>query len=255
MDVEPKYNASVSKLRNNKIDDESIYVVAGFVAYVVSCSPAAMRIHTGPLKATVESEAAILERQGLLEKSPSAFGGKSLSELLAGGTIRVDVDPKYPQAIGIANILHHVSAFGNARWEVLHNGDASSPFFTSDFPVAIEPTDDPRVFSKVVPLAPDLAVRITPRIEMSRAQPDLSFGKFSHRTRTLGRQEILDINRSIVRCAEDIVFYRDDHKWIKPFITKNRHYRIETVVRKLPRGTGFLNISSQRIVSRPPNAT
>ena len=248
--VEPKYNASVAKLRTNKVDDESIYALAGFVAYVASCSPAAVRIHAGPLKATVESEAAILDRQGVLGKSPPSLGGKSLSELLADGTVRVDVDPKYPQAMGIANILHHVSAFGNAQWEVLHNVDASSPFFTSDFPIAIEPTDDPRVLSKVVPLAPDLAVRITPRIEMSGAQPDLSFGKFSHRQRSPGRQEILGINRLLVRCAEDIVFYRDDHKWIEPFITKNRHYRIETIVRQIPHGTGFLNISSQQIVSR-----
>ena len=252
--VEPKYNASVAKLRNNKVDDESVYVLAGFVSYVACCSPAAMRIHTGPLKAVVESEAAILDRQGVLEKSPPSLGGKSLSELLADGTTRVVVDPKYPQAMGIANIFHHVSGFGNAQWEVLHNDDASSPFFTSDFPVAIEPTDDPRVLSKVVPLAPDLAVRITPRLEMSGAKPDISFGKFSHRQRSPGRQEILDINRLLVRCAEDIVFYRDSHKWIEPFIAKNRHHRIETKVHQIPHGTGFINISSQRIVSRSADA-
>jgi hypothetical protein len=250
--VEPKYNASVAKLRNNKVDNQGIYALAGFVSYVASCSPAAMRIHSGPLKSTVESEAAILDRQGLIEKSPPSLGGKSLSELMADGTVRVDVDPKYPQAMGIANILNHVSVFGNAQWVVLHNDDADSPFFTSDFPVAIERTDDPRILSKVVPLAPDLAIRITPRIEMSGAKPDLSFAKFSQRHRTIGRQEILEINRLLVRCAEDTVFYRDSHDWIETFIMKNRHYRIETIDSKLPYGTGFLNISRQRIVSRPP---
>jgi hypothetical protein len=46
-DVEPRYNASLVKLRKNKPDQESIFCIAGFVAYIVNCSPAAMRIHSG----------------------------------------------------------------------------------------------------------------------------------------------------------------------------------------------------------------
>jgi hypothetical protein len=249
--VEPKYNASVAKLRDDKIDNECIYAIAGFVAYVASCSPAAMRIHAAPLKSLVESEAAILDKQGVIEKSPPSLGGKSISELLADGTVHVTVDPKYPQALGISNVMSNVSVFGNAQWEILRNNDAHSPFFTSDFPVAIEPTDDPRILAKLVPLTPDLAVRIIPRIEMSGADLDLSFAKFGHSRRALERQEILEINRLLVRCAEDTVFYRDDQKWIVPFVIKNRHYRIETKVSRLPHGTGFAVVSSQRIVSRP----
>jgi hypothetical protein len=252
--VEPKYNASVGKLRDDKVDNETIYAVAGFVAYVASCSPAAMRIHVGPLKGLVESEAAVLDRQGLIEKSPPSLGGKSISELLVDGTVHVTVDPKYPQALGISNIMSNVSVFGNAQWEILRDEDAHSPFFTSDFPVAIEPTDDPRVLSKLVPLTPGLALRITPRIEMSGADLDLSFAKFGHKRKTLQRQEILEINRLLVQCAEDTVFYRDDRSWIKPFVTKNRHYRIETKVSKLPHGMGFAVVSSQQIVSRPADA-
>jgi hypothetical protein len=252
--VEPKYNASVAKLREDKIDNKCIYAIAGFVAYVASSSPAAMRTHAAPLKGMVESEAAILDRQGLIEKSPPSLGGKSISELLADGTVHVTVDPKYPQALGISNIMYHVSIFGNAQWEILRNEDAHSPFFTSDFPVAIEPTADLRVLSKLVPLTPDLAVRITPRIEMSGADLNFSFAKFGRKQRTIGRRETLEINRFLVRCAEDTVFYRDDRSWIKPFVTKNRRHRIETKVSRLPHGTGFAIVSSQRIVSRPTDA-
>ena len=82
LDVEPKYNASVAKLRDDKIDRESIYAVAGFIAYVASCSPAAMRINTGPLQGTVAAGVAVLDKQGLLEKAPPSLGGKSATELL-----------------------------------------------------------------------------------------------------------------------------------------------------------------------------
>ena len=43
--VEPRYNASLAKLRDNKIDQEAIASLAGFAAYIVSCSPTAMRLH------------------------------------------------------------------------------------------------------------------------------------------------------------------------------------------------------------------
>src|SRR6266480_1785572 len=69
-DVEPKYNASVAKLRTGKIDQECIYVVAGFVSFITSCTPAAMRIHSEPLKRLVETEAAVLDRNGMLPKAP-----------------------------------------------------------------------------------------------------------------------------------------------------------------------------------------
>jgi Protein of unknown function (DUF4238) len=35
--IEPKYNQSIKKLRENQIDAEAIYTIAGFTAYVLSC--------------------------------------------------------------------------------------------------------------------------------------------------------------------------------------------------------------------------
>ena len=112
--VEPQYNASLAKLRQNKIDQECISCIAGFAAYIVTCSPAAMRIASGPMKAALESAATALDAQGLIPKAPNALGEKSITELLADGTVTFTVDPKYPQAVGISNVLHHVSVFGNS---------------------------------------------------------------------------------------------------------------------------------------------
>jgi hypothetical protein len=68
-DVEPRYNASLAKLREDKPDQESIFCVAGFVAYIINCSPAAMRIHSEPLRATLASTATLLDAQGQIPKS------------------------------------------------------------------------------------------------------------------------------------------------------------------------------------------
>lgn len=249
-DVEPKYNASLAKLRENTMDQQAITSLAGFAAYVAACSPTAMRLNSGPLKATLESTAAILDKRGEFGKAPESLGGKSMTELLSDGTVKFTIDPKFPQAIGISNILHHTSIFGNSPWEVLRNEEKDSPFLTSDYPVAMEIFNMNRPINRIVPLAPDLAVRIMPDMRFSRTEPDLSFTMFRTRQRRAKRQEVEQINRLIVRCAEDLVMFRDDREWIDSFVSKNRGYRIEPVTHKVPYGSGEMLVSTHRIANQ-----
>jgi hypothetical protein len=213
-----------------------------------------MRVHSGPLKATLNSTAKILDAQGAVPNAPAALGEKSITELPADGTVKFQVDPKYPQAIGISNILHHTSVFGNSPWEVLHNGQADNPFFTSDYPAAIEVVDLNTPINRIVPLAPDLAIRIKPDVRPSGTKPDLSFARFDATQRHLKRAEVVDLNRLVVQCAEDLVLYRDEREWIERFIAKNRRYRIEPVTHAIAHGTGDPLVSTQRIRAREENA-
>ena len=245
--VEPNYDASLDKLRRRAIDRECIGVIAGFAAYVSSCSPAAMRIHSAPLVKTVEATGIMLDRQGVIPRAPPSLGPKSLSELAAEGGVGFKVDPKYPQALGISSITSRVSLWGNSTWEILGNEEADSPFFTSDYPIALAARGDGSA-EWIVPLAPDLAIRIIPNVSLSRAAPDFLFQKFSCRYRTPPRSGVVEINRLIVRSADDIVFYRDDLPWIRGFIERTRHFRIDTVLQQIPHGTGFLINSTQQIV-------
>ena len=58
-----------------------------FAAYVASCAPAAVRIHAEPLKGTLEATARLLDAQGLFGRAPASLGNKSMTELLAEGTV------------------------------------------------------------------------------------------------------------------------------------------------------------------------
>jgi hypothetical protein len=252
--VEPKYNQSLTKIYDNIFDQECILSIAGFVAYVMACSPAGSRILSDPLRASLESTSEILDRDGNVPPAPDVLGGKSLTQLLTDGTISFKIDPKFPQALGIRSIIGWVSVFGNSRWEILRNDEIDTPFFTSDFPVGLERSSDPRVLNRVVPLAPDLAIRICPDINLSGKPPDLSFKQFEAKQTKLKRRDIVETNRCIVRCAEDAVFYRDNSDWVVPFVSKNRHYRVEGITQRIPHGRGFLNVSTQRIVSTPAAA-
>ncbi|MBS0296839.1 MAG: DUF4238 domain-containing protein [Proteobacteria bacterium] len=245
--IEPKYNASVAVLLEGKPDSACVHAIAGFAAYVSSCAPAAMRIHSEPLESLIQTEVEILEKQGSLTKAPASLGGKSLSELLAEGTIKATIDPKFPQAVGISTILSRTSVFGNSRWEILSNPEPESPFFTSDYPVALEKISGRQNPNWIVPLAPNLAIRIVPDEALRGAQDDLTFSRFRFSTRSISHQEIRAANGLIVRSAESLVFYRDDRDWVEKFVEKNRAFRIESVTDRIDVGDGVLNISRQRL--------
>jgi hypothetical protein len=109
--------------------------------------------------------------------------------------------------------------------------------------------------NRVVPLAPDLAIRIKPDVRFSRAEPDLTFSGFRAESRRLKRAETVKLNRLLVQCAEDLILYRKDRDWIEGFVAKNRRYRIDPVTDTLAHGTGDLVVATQRIVAADEPAT
>jgi len=256
--VEPKYNAAIASARLGNLGSKSVSVavIAGFISYLMACSPAAMRQNSLWLEEVVKSTSYILDQQGKIPPEPKGLGNKAMTELLKSGEGVIDVDGKYPQALGISNIIDRMWAFGNFEWEVLINDVPGSPFFTSDYPVAIEFNPDPRLLNRIVPLAPDVAVRILPDINLrKRIDPmPLDFPKFRFTMKKLRPKEVRAINKLLVRCAENLVFFRDDHPWVFPFIKKHARYWIEPTPQRIPAdGRDFL-FSSHRIARRPLNA-
>lgn len=232
--IEPDYNSAAEKLQSDKIDGDSIYVIAGFVAYVLTCSPAAMRLQSVPMKHMIEEIGKALDSNGEIPHAPAELASESFTKLLDSGLIRVQVDPKYPQAVGTTSIMKRINAFGNFKWEILVNTIEDSPFFTSDFPVAIEKTANIQIRNWIVPLTPTLAIKICPDFEHGNCleKADLRFSGFRRIVRHLTRQEVMYINRLIVQCAETTVFFRDDHAWVSDFIKKYAPYRVGIQIAK-----------------------
>jgi hypothetical protein len=250
--IEPNYNASLQKLITSRIDNKCIYTIAGFAAYIAVCSPAGMRIFSDPLRSIVEMTLEQIDSQGLLPIPPTQLNASSTSELLKRGDIDIRIDPKYPQALGIDSILKNTALFGNFEWEILSNDFNDSPFFTSDFPIALEKTADPRILNRIIPLAPNLAVRIKPNIMINKSTADLSFSNFRHRICKINREEVRKINYLIVRSAEDNVFFRDNLPWIEKFVVKNRYYHIEIDSQKMLIPGGQFIYSAHKIVEKIP---
>lgn len=94
--IEPNYNISVEAIRQKAPGTKDVYVIAGFIAYIMACSPTGMRITRGPIAAAVQSTAEILDAQGRFPPAPTAFGGKSMTELLSDGLVQLKIDDKIP---------------------------------------------------------------------------------------------------------------------------------------------------------------
>jgi hypothetical protein len=73
--VEPQYNAVIRKLFAGEIDPECIAVIAGFAAYVMTYPPAAMRIQSAPLEASLKSFAGVLDSANALPLHLLPFRG------------------------------------------------------------------------------------------------------------------------------------------------------------------------------------
>lgn len=247
--IEPRYNQAVDQLKSGRADREAVYVIAGLIAYVSACSPTAMRLGADPLRNAVEATASILDSTGQLPPAPEAPGRKTMSQLISEGVVKVDVDPKYPQAIGISTILDRVGVWGNSAWDLIHNTEPDSPFFTSDFPAAIERAADGQILARIVPLNPDFSVRIHPDRVSRNMRQDMTFSAFRPRVLVAKPSLVRAVNESIARSAEELVFFRDHRDWVVPFLTKNARFRIEATTKKVPFGEGILNISSMDLAS------
>lgn len=249
--IEPRLNQSIDKFQTDKIDHEAIYVVAGFAAYVMTCSPTGARLGTPFLKKMVEIHGKMVDERGEIPEPPELLGGKSFSDLIDSGKLKINIDEKYPQSMGIRNILRYVQDFGNFHWEVIENDLSYSPFLTSDYPVAIEETVDNRIVDRLIPLSPSLAVRICPRLDIKRGKDhEFDFPHFRYRRSKCSHDEVRRINANIVKCAEDLVFSCVKAHWLPKFVKKHRSYRVEGLVDELPTDEGSYVIVRQRVVSR-----
>lgn len=245
--IENGYNDAVATLIAGKVNGDTVYAIGGFAAYVITCSPAAMRMHTAMMEGILKSTTKLLDAHGAFPDPPDALPGKSATELIDTGAIKIEVDQKFPQAIGITDIQDRVAAFGNFHWDILLN-NTDTPFFTSDYPVAIERNRFTGDLSRIFPLTPNLAVRINPDRNIKRIGFDLTFKRFSQSRFELSRHQIVDINRKLVQCAERHVFSNHERSWVPNFIAKNRDYRIEISDNSFPNAKGMMMVTNQAIV-------
>lgn len=185
-----------------------------------------MRLGIGTYKHMLEEFGKMMDKKGMFPAPPSELGSKTFTKMLEDGDFTIKVDEKYPQAVGISNILKTAANFGNFKWDIILNELADTEFFTCDYPAAVEVASDPSVLNRIVPLTPNLAIRIRPVRSIDKATNNFSFKNFSYRKYSIKKPEAIALNRLLVRCAENEVYYRTSFPWINDFVRHNRHYQL-----------------------------
>ncbi|MAQ30407.1 MAG: hypothetical protein CL950_10605 [Erythrobacter sp.] len=245
--VEPKYNRAAQALAEERFGFNDVLVIAGFAAFVLSCSPTAMRLGASSLSKLAATEIELIERMGELPPVPPVLGVASATELVSSERLIVETDPKFPQGMGISQLPTLTKSLASYRWEIVKNpNSAATPFLTSDFPVATETPGPPAI--RILPLRPDLAVRIHPVVRPP-SLPD-QLGDFRYRVLLASPHAVREINRSIVQSAEDFVFSPLATTGLAKLVKKYANFRLEMDHLRIPRGTGFLLLNTIRPMQR-----
>lgn len=247
--IEPNYNRACQALADGSFSMDDVIIVAGFAAFIIGTSPTAMRLGSESLTKLVHTEIELMDRIELLDLAPLELGRKTATELLAEGQLNIETDVKYPQAMGIAGIIGLTKSFSTFHWEILVNRhSANFPFVTSDFPASIEGLGRQVPANRIVPLRPDLAVRILPQIRPP-GRPDLE-SDFRYQIQYPSPSEIRQANLATVRCAENLVFSPVQAAWAKSLVAKNSRFRMELVHHRVPKGTGYMLLNSVVVKER-----
>ena len=249
--IEPNYTKAVDGLRSDKITTDCILVVSGFVAYVATCSPTAIRLETKPLASMLKEATHRLDAEGRFPPAPLSLGGRTMTDLLDDETVSVTVDHRYPQALGVSAIYKPLFSFGNFDWDVMVNAfHGELPFFTSDYPIGIVPSGGLPTLDKIIPLAPDIAIRLCPKTQSMDRKTPSDFSRFRYRRVSLSRDEVEAINRLIIRCAETEVYFRDDKPEVSDVVRSNAGFRIENVIKSIRMGESMALVSTQVVTDQ-----
>lgn len=223
--IEPNYDRALRAFAIREPTREDLYVIAGFIAYVLTCTPATLRLESYPMARMIEQVGSALDSAGEFPEMPSSLGS-TFEEAIQSGRLTVSVDQMYPHAIGVSQIYSRLSTFGNSDWVVLTN-NTDRPFMSSDFPVAYGPETVGPFQYRTFPLSPTLAVRIRSREDSRVSDEEFQFPNNRMFFGTLGRNEVGVVNQSIVRCAESTVYSSTMDDSLRRFISKNSNFRIE----------------------------
>lgn len=157
--------------------------------------------------------------------------------------VSIEIDPKYPQAVGTTVMNDVAETLYNSPWMRIFN-KTGTPFLTSDNPACMwypKPSDLGILY---LPLSPTVAVLIKPKI--NSPEP------FDHSTDEAGEAKpsfVPEMNEHVIKCASNLVISHERSETTRDVVSKLRGWRYDCVSHRVPMGTGFfLSIDQWRAV-------
>ena len=242
-EIEPAYEPCLARVASGELDWQSRQVFAGFLAYVQTYSPTALRMFDPTIRAMLERTMKILEDSGEVEPIDIPdlpdWHGKTVSQLTAEGKIKLDIDLRMPQAMATTQLskIRHTLAASDVT---VLKPRGPNRFLTSDFPSVILFHYQNKFAQRFLPISPKFGLIF--HTHTSNEERDTA----SHRFVEIGERKTQEINDEIIKAAEHLVFSTHMYPWLADRVRTFRKYRIETVVDEV----GPLLLSQQRAVEQ-----
>jgi hypothetical protein len=199
-------------------------VIAGYVAALTFNTPARIKAGQGSLEHIKKAEIKVLRKNNGLPRPPKGF--EHLLENFEN-KIKVEVDPKFPQAVGASKLYKIAKTLFGSRWLYLRN-TTEIPFVTSDNPACLWYPSEMGHAQTYIPLNPQSAILIA--YDPNRSQDDLNGDSVADiKPAAIGKFNDLQI-----KSAENLIISNTKSDEILEKVELYRHWRFRATAIHLP---------------------
>lgn len=239
---EPNWPTCVDVLRSSGFDFKTKANMAGYIAYLIACTPTAARIAHISTEESAQLAYDIIERRLRQEVSPELREKIDRFEK-EHGRPKMLVKDDFPKAIGIQGLLKYQKLLLSSRWVILRN-ETTVPYLTSDNPVCRKYENARGECDLYCPITPEIAILI----ETSKEEPTDHDG-----LALISEQGVQMFNELMVKSAEDMVIFGENEK-VDALVQKFQDWQVGVMILKIPEGNGITLITQQKAMKTDPSS-
>jgi len=252
---EPLWNSAVAALASRRCDMQDKQVVAGYWANLLVCTPTWRRM--GVLtydRMTVDylnAHLALSEKKGTVDPVIA-----DAMEMLRAQKLTLCTDPNFIRAQSVISMMKHMWRLYNADWTVMESETVD--FVTSDNPACFLDQGEwtgrpPREFVRYLPISPRMCLScdIAANYKGRDVTPDFDIPpEGGIRGGHVSPQVARNVNVSIAKCAENLVFTGAEDDGIRRMVEKYAGFRVDVEFQKIPAPGGHYIASRTRTLER-----
>jgi uncharacterized protein DUF4238 len=245
--VEPYWNESVANAGSGKLSYHDKFVVAMYIAHLMTCTPAWRRVgvsnHNQLLAMHLSFAKKMKEKHGGQPELPV-----EAIAMIERGELTMDTDPDYIKTLMTKNLMHYAWAIYNQDW-ILVRSDPTEAFITSDNPVALKYSGTAgEAVHRFLPITPQLCLaikfdpgtnpggeRLTPQeLKIGLQQPPKGTIRY-----VTGNAELSwFINSYQAQSAEDLVLSSRSSDAVQRLVTQYARFRLDVECIQFPDPAG-----------------
>lgn len=244
---ENTWKNNIVRLENRFLDANTKFELAGYIAFLRSCSPTAKRLIQRTITDVVKGPLNLIDKADLSDENKF-----SLLNEFQKIERENKKDREFAHALGIKDLIEVLYQCYCSHWLVLIN-KTNIPFITSDNPAILYYQDiHQHIGHTYVPLKPSMALFITPDLDIKRPNFE-DVNRYDNSNDIFGvikESYINKFNETIVKSSERIVLHQNKEDWIEQLVRQYSKWQVDTIVSHLPTDRGIMSIIRHQPVER-----